>query len=85
MSSSRIRILFASACVLNSVAAQADGPTLQRSVNSAGIYSLTAREAQYQALSAMPAIEIEYGPHGRVRRIEGHTGIFAVSSKALRR
>ena len=85
MSSSKIRILFLSISLLSSLAAQADGPTLQLSASSARIYSLATREAQYQALWAMPAVELEYGPHGRVRKIEGHTGIFAANGKVLKR
>ncbi len=49
-----------------SFAVQADPPALQEGKDAARLYSLAAREAQHQALSAMPEASVQYGPYGRL-------------------
>lgn len=41
-------------------AAQAGSPKLQTSSASTGLYELAAREAQFQAVSAMPQVDVEW-------------------------
>ena len=65
-------------------AAQAGSPKLQTASESTKLYELAAREAQFHALSAMPQVDVEYGAYGRIRKIEGHSGI-VVSNTALLR
>jgi hypothetical protein len=82
MPTSKQRVLFAVRLWLLTLSitvhAQAGPPALQQSGSAARLYSLAEREAQYQALSAMPAVDVEYRGHGRVRRVEGQN-----SAKAL--
>lgn len=71
-----IRNLFLGVLGVSALSTQADTPKLQTSAEAAELYDLAAREAQFRAISAMPQVDVEYGAFGRVRKIEGHTGIF---------
>src|SRR5262245_61931808 len=70
-----------SACAL---AAEAGNPKLQTSRESAKLYELAEREAQFQAVSAMPQVEVDYGAYGRIRKIEGHSGVVLSSTAQLK-
>ncbi len=65
-------------------AAEAGSPKLQTSPESTKLYELSAREAQFQAVSAMPQVDVEYGAYGRIRRIEGHSGIVVSNTAQLK-
>lgn len=84
MSSLTRRVLFCASIGL-SLAVRADPPTLQQDSHAARLHSLAAREAQLQALSAMPGADVEYRAYGRLRKVEGHTGIFVAGVARLKR
>lgn len=67
------------------LSAQADPPKLQQDGDATSMYSLAAREAQHQALSAIPGVEVKYGTKGRVRQIDGKTGIRVANAERLKR
>lgn len=54
----------------------ADSPQLQTTPDAARQYDLAQREAQYQKLLSIPDAVVEYGRFGRVRQLDGHSGIF---------
>lgn len=60
-------------------------PALQTSAEAARLYDLATREAQHRALLAMPQADAEYGAYGRVRKVEGRTGIVVPSVALLQR
>jgi Zn-dependent metalloprotease len=55
--------------------AVAGPPTFQSSSDASRLYSPAARQAQYESLQRVAAAEIEYGPFGRLRSINGRTGL----------
>lgn len=71
--------------VVASLSAQADPPKLQQEPDAARLYGLAAREAQYQALSAIPEAEVKYGKYGRLRQLDGNTGIRVADATKLKR
>jgi hypothetical protein len=71
-----IRNLLVDVLGVSALSSQAGTPKLQASAEAARLYDLATREAQYRAVSAMPQVDVEYGAFGRIRKIEGHTGIF---------
>jgi hypothetical protein len=72
----RARFVSISLFTLFTASTQAGTAALQASPQAARVYDLAAREAQFQAISAMPQVDVEYGSVGRIRSIEGHTGIY---------
>lgn len=64
-------------------AAVAGTPALQDSAPATKAYDLAAREAQYRALAAMPRIDVTYGAFGRVRFVEGSTGLFIFEASRI--
>lgn len=69
---------------LLAVTSTAGTPALQTSTEATRAYDLATREAQHRALLAMPQIDAEYGSYGRLRKVEGRTGIYLPAVKALR-
>jgi len=69
---------------LFAVSSHAETAKLQTSPEAVHAYPLVKREAQLQAVSAMPQVDVEYGAVGRIRRVEGHSGIFVPSVARLK-
>lgn len=59
-------------------------PKLQQSLKAAQLYDLVTREGQYGALSAMPQVDVEYGAFGRIRKVEGSSGIHLSNAAQLK-
>jgi len=68
-----------------SVAASADRPVLQQDPASAKLYDLATREAQYNALRAIPDVQVQYGSFGRLKQLDGLTGIRVPQARSLKR
>jgi hypothetical protein len=68
-----------------SVAAPADPPALQQDPVSARLYDLATREAQYNALRAIPGAQVQYGSFGRLKQLDGLTGIRVPEATKLKR
>ena len=68
-----------------SVAALAGPPTLQDGPATARLYDLATREAQFHALSAIPGAEVQYGSFGRLKQLDGPTGIRTPQAAKLKR
>ena len=62
----------------------AETPKLQQSAQAAHLYDLATREAQHRALSAMPPVDVEYRAFGRIRQVEGSSGIRLSNTVGLR-
>lgn len=67
--------LFVTISVILVRAAYAEPPALQNDRATARLYELAAREAQFQSLAAIPDADVEYSNFGRLRRLEGNTGV----------
>jgi Zn-dependent metalloprotease len=70
---------------LLAASAQAETAKFQDSPEAARAYPTVKREAQLQAVSAMPQVDVQYGAYGRIRRIEGRSALFLPSVARLKK
>jgi len=59
-------------------------PAFQQNADAERLYDFASREAQYLSLSKLTAAEVEYGSFGRVRRLQGQTGLIVAGANQLK-
>lgn len=64
--------------------ARAEPATLQRSEQAASLYSRELRDAQFERLRAMADVDVEYDQFGRVRTVNGASGIRVANAAQLK-
>ncbi|HEY4367408.1 MAG TPA: hypothetical protein VGN07_09280 [Steroidobacteraceae bacterium] len=72
------------ACIVVMETSSAAPAVLQVSKESANIYSNELRNAQFQRLSSMRGVDVGYDEYGRMRTIQGPTGIFVADAAKIK-
>ncbi|MBB6096243.1 Zn-dependent metalloprotease [Povalibacter uvarum] len=64
--------------------AEASPPTLQQDPDASSLYDFAKRDAQYRALASIPDAVVKYGKYGRLRQLDGRTGIGVAGAAKLK-